>query len=143
MRANSSRFPEFLHLTEQRDQLRDDLFGGIKLGRRDQSAEPGAILAKPSSERASLAGSQSPTRNQALTPTLREIQYETRTPIFFPLHVAFQHDIRIGFTEPVTPGSITHIRRKALVPNKRNKVSFHCLAELRGAPPALLLNPLL
>jgi hypothetical protein len=36
---NCSRFPEFLNLWEQRDELRDDLFGRIDFGKRKESLE--------------------------------------------------------------------------------------------------------
>jgi len=39
MRPNCSRFPEFLNLWEQRDELRDDLFGRIDFGKRKESLE--------------------------------------------------------------------------------------------------------
>ena len=139
MRPNCSRFPEFLNLWEQRDELRDDLFGGIDFGKGEESFEPWAILAKPPFGPSPFAWSESPTRNQALRPSLGEIQYEPWAPIFFPLHAAFEYDIRIDPTKRVNQGGLL-LEHKALVPKNRDKVPFS-LRAVQWCGPCTFIRP--
>ena len=120
MRPNCSRFPEFLNLWEQRDELRDDLFGRIDFGKGEETFEPWAILAKPPFGPSLFAWSESPARNQALRSALGEIQYEPGAPIFFPLHAASEYDIRVDLTKRVNQRRFAS-RAQSLCPEEQGQ----------------------